>query len=482
MTAGGCVPRVGWHADYHVSSGGDAVTLAAECGLTLDDWQSRILEHGLGERRDGLWQHRSVGVCVPRQNGKGVVITARELAGLFLLGEELIIHTAHKFKTALDGMRRLEQALKSSPDTWGRVKRVSRSNGDEVIELESGQRVMFMTRTPGGARGLSCDCLILDEAMDLSDTDVAALLPTLSARPNPQVWYLGSAVDQSKQLDGHVFARIRRNGVAGGHENVAWFEWALDYGSPGDVPVEVASDPAAWAAVNPAYGLPGRIGEDDVRGELTDMSPRSFAVERLGVGDWPAEDAASGSVITWNVWRGLVDGSSVLPDPVFLGVDVSPDLKWSSIVAAGVNSFGVVHVEVWEHRPGVRWVKGRLRELVSHHQVGGLIVDGKGQASAQVRDAVDGVNVTVTDYRMMVEACAEFATLAHEGELVHLGDDILGDAVRGAGTRSLGGAWAWSRGSDVDITALVAATLAGWAASQAAGRSVYEDREMLVLG
>ena len=51
-------------------------------------------------REDGRWQTREVGVNVPRQNGKGEILIARELFGLFELGERLVIHTAHEFKTS----------------------------------------------------------------------------------------------------------------------------------------------------------------------------------------------------------------------------------------------------------------------------------------------------------------------------------------------------------------------------------------------
>ena len=52
-----------------------------------------------------------------------------------------------------------------------------------------------------GSRG---DCLILDEAMFLPEFGYGALLPTLSAWTNPQVWYTGSAVDQFVHDDGVV--------------------------------------------------------------------------------------------------------------------------------------------------------------------------------------------------------------------------------------------------------------------------------------
>ena len=116
-------------------------------------------------------------------------IEARELAGLFLLGERLIIHSAHQFDTSLEAFRRLETLIEGSDELSRRVKKATHSHGEEGIELLNGQRIRFRTRTKGGGRGFTGDCLILDEAMVLSEAFYGALLPTLSARSmtaNPQ--------------------------------------------------------------------------------------------------------------------------------------------------------------------------------------------------------------------------------------------------------------------------------------------------------
>ena len=78
-------------------------------GLFLDDWQQFVLRHALGERADGKWAAQTVGLTVGRQNGKGSILEARELAGLFLLGEQLIIHTAHLQKTATQHFQPAEE-------------------------------------------------------------------------------------------------------------------------------------------------------------------------------------------------------------------------------------------------------------------------------------------------------------------------------------------------------------------------------------
>jgi hypothetical protein len=124
-------------------------------GLVLDPWQAFVLEHALGERADGRWAAFEVGVVVSRQNGKGAILEARELAGLFLLGERLVVHSAHQFDTSLEAFRRLLGLIEDTPDLDRRVKRVSRSHGEEGIELKGGQRIRFRTRTKGGGRGFA---------------------------------------------------------------------------------------------------------------------------------------------------------------------------------------------------------------------------------------------------------------------------------------------------------------------------------------
>lgn len=175
------------------TAGPEVIELARRAGLTLDDWQQFLLNEGLGEDERGLWAALEVAIILSRQNGKGSVIEARQLAGLFLFDEELQIYTAHEFKTARNQMRRVLQLIESTPSLKRQLKAVRYSHSEEGIELKSGQRLLFMARTEGSGRGFSADTVYLDEAMILNAEVMSALLPTLSARPNPQIWYFGSA-------------------------------------------------------------------------------------------------------------------------------------------------------------------------------------------------------------------------------------------------------------------------------------------------
>src|SRR4051812_40865994 len=189
----------------------------------LDDWQRHILSVALGERSDGKWAAFEVGLIVGRQNGKGAVLEARELAGLFLFGEDLILHSAHEFKTAQEAFRRLLALVQSTSDLDRRVMRVRTSHGEEGIELKGGQRLRFVARSTGSGRGFSGHTLILEEAYNRSPEALAALLPTMAARPNPQLWYTSSAPLDRPECA--VLRRLCKRGREGESEALAYMEF-----------------------------------------------------------------------------------------------------------------------------------------------------------------------------------------------------------------------------------------------------------------
>jgi len=74
-----------------------------------------------------------------------------------------------------------------------------------------------------------------------------------------------------------------------------------------------------------------------------------------------------------------------------------------------------------------------------------------------------GVEVLKASARDQADACGVIFDYAKDAKLRHLGTKELRDALKGAAKRPLGDAWAWSRkNSTVDISPLVACTLALW--------------------
>lgn len=282
------------------TSGRRAVKLAAHAGLNLDPWQRLVLEMGL-RRRGGKWAAFEVALIVARQNGKGSVLEALELAALFLYPDvRMILHSAHQFKTAAEAFLRVRALIEDNPDFDRKVARIRTAAGAEAIELKDGKRLRFVARSSGSGRGFTSDLVILDEAYELGDQQMAALLPTLSARPDPQVWYTSTAGGQNSTQLGQVRAR----GVAGADGSLAFMEWSADEASYDP------ADPADWALANPGLGI--RISPDYVEREMAALGPDAFARERLSIGDYPLNGAGQWSVISEDAWSSCASPGSLL--------------------------------------------------------------------------------------------------------------------------------------------------------------------------
>ena len=439
--------------------------LARLAELHLDPWEEFTLRHSLNEREDGKWAAFEVGLCAPRQNGKGSILEARQLAGLFLLGERLLIHSAHEQNTASEHFLRLLALIEGVPELSKRMLKPSRGKGAEAIKLKSGQRIFFKTRTGGGGRGLSGDFVGLDEAMILPGATVGALMPTLSARSvhgNPQLWYSGSAVDKALHDHGLVFARVRERGISGTDPSLMYVEWSADAETPDDVSPQMALDPEVWAQANPGLGI--RIDVEHVAKEQRSMDHRTFCVERLGVGDWPATDGNQHDGIDLQTWLGLTDEESTVEDPIVVAFDVKPDRSASSICMAGMREDGRLHVESIDNKQGTGWVVDRLVQIAGTHDVAYIVCDSKSPAASLLPQLeAAGVDVETVDGHEYAQACGRFFDAVEQGTVHHLGQQELATAIKGARKRPLGDAWAWSRKSSaVDISPLVACTLALW--------------------
>ncbi len=455
-----------WHAPECVSTAGDdAIECAATAGLFLDEWQQFVLRKGLGERVGGNWAARDVGVCVPRQNGKGGIIEALELYWLFVLNETLVVHSAHLFDTAQDAMRRLVSLIEDTPAFSKRVAAVRNSNGQEGVYLKSGARIRFKTRTKSGGRGLSAPKVVFDEAMILPEEVMGSVVPSMSAMPEAQAWYLGSAVDQVVHEYGVSFARLRERGFAE-DKDVAYFEWSADAPTPDDVLSWSFDDPDVWSAANPAYGI--RITDRAIQAERNSLANRTFAVERLGVGDWPRTDGQGDLVISPEAWADLGDSDSKMVDPVWFAVDVTPDRSKATISAAGKRSDGLFHVENVAFGRGTGWIADRAAELVANQKPAGFICDAIGPAVSLIPELERaGVRVETMNTQDHAQACAFLYDQVEQKTLRHLGTPEIASSVRGAARRPLGDAWAWSRkNSSVDISPLVSATFALWGAGK----------------
>ncbi len=470
------------------SAAAETVELFLSTGQDLDIWQRYVLKQGLQERADGRWSALEVAVICPRQNGKGEIICARQLGGLYLFGSKLSLYSAHEFKTSTEMFIRLKDMITNTDDLRKRVRKIWEGHGEEGIELMNGNRLRFIARSRGSGRGFSGDDIYLDEAMILGAKMVGAMMPTMSARPNPQIWYFSSA----PHLDSEQLLKVQARGRAGNSKRLRYMEWCAH--NPG-VTLDM-DDPAGLDALyeaNPALGI--RLSEEFTRSEREAMDDVEYARERLGI----TEDLTGASVIDMGVWEELEDRASRRTGGIVISADITPERSMGAISFAGRREDGLWHVEVTQHRRGTGWMAAELLRLLRRPDVVRLVVDDKSQAATllpELDELAEGWQdremlerkIVKTSAQDMATACGyfyDYTKLDAETNPVlrHIGQPSLTVAVAGATKRTIGtaGAWAWDRKSPaVDITPLVSVTLALW------GRVVYggqvdDDMEAWVI-
>ena len=344
------------------------------------------------------------------------------------------------------------------------MRSIYRGNGDESIELTSGARLIFKTRTKGGGRGLSGNKVILDEGFALRPMHMGALLPTLSAQKDPQVVYGSSA----GLADSDVLRAIRDRGRPGGEPTLAWIEFCAPPPSvvcaAGDrcthaLGVEGCGcdDPAQWAKANPALGR--RISVDYIAAERRALPPSEFGRERMGWWDDPLD---GGAPITAAEWAACADRGSQIAGTVALAFAVAPDGSTAAVAVAGRRADGLSHGEVVDHLPGTGWLVARLCELAERHDPCVVVLNPAGMAGAferelsvrgfgpwkQVVDLPTGQWKTVdpaahplqvVGVREYAQACGGLAADVVNGRFRHLAQAPLDAAVEGARTRDAGG-------------------------------------------
>lgn len=456
-------PRIRVCPEYADTYGDDAADLAEAYGLKPDPWQRAVLRDWCARDPEGQYAASTAGLSVPRQNGKTAVVNPRELYGLTVEGER-ILHTAHEVKTCAKQFEQMKVYFGSQandpkaeyPELNALVKRVCNTNGREGIYLRSGASIEFSARSRGAGRGFTVDVVVCDEAQELTDEQLEALLPTSSAGPlqNSQLIMLGTP--PSENAVGDVFGRTRKKAIAGLDESLCWHEWSVE--TVGDV-----RDESRWEATNP--GLGRRITRKAIEKELSTMSDDGFARERLG---WWREGVRN-AVFEDGEWSALATDSPPMDGRVAYGVKFSADGAHVSIAAAIRPQSGKRHVEVVANRSlsrGTQWLADWLAAQAGSAVA--IVVDGKSGAQALadklLAAGVPKRAVTLPGTGDAISAYAAFEVAVTEGTITHFDQPALNLAVRNAQKRKIGsnGGFGFQGYEGTDVSPLEACCMALW--------------------
>jgi hypothetical protein len=473
------------------SWGPEAVDLAATVGVTLDEGQAAVIHDGMATGRNEKWLASEVGDIEPRQNGKGVDLEVRALAGLLLVKEPLIIWTAHEFKTAHQGFMRMRHYFDNFDHLRKRVRTIRSSTHSTEIVLKTGQTLAFLARSGGSGRGFaSVSPLFLDEAYALTPEQLAAIMYATSAAPNPQVWYMSSAPLADSEVLRETCKRGRR-----GSRGLVYYEWSTS-GSYDVLFKLVEANKAlsdededtaegrelrdrlfvAVAEANRAFGI--RISESSILREVRATGVEQFLRERLGV----YSELETGAAIDQERWQKLADPESRRDGDVAIAVDVSPERDWAAIGLYGHRADDLGHTQLIHYGPvaGLLDKIAEFRDALDPVAIGmargthaSLREDLKARGIVRPEDRDDDErddakepqrgDLVVLGGTDMAAACGQILDATRQSTIRHVPAKQLDAAVAVAKTRRTGETIAWARTDRaVDITGLVAITEARW--------------------
>lgn len=449
----------------------DALSVCDAYYMTLLPWQAEVLSVWLGRDASGAWSARRAGLLLGRQNGKSALLIARELYGLVVLGEK-VIHTAHLQTTSRSHFETLVNVLEHR-ELKRFVKSITYSVGRERIELTNGGNVRFMTRSRGNARGLSVDLLVCDEAQELTDEQLEALMPVLSAAPLGNAQMILAGTPPGENASGAVFGRMREDAIKGEDNALAWHEWSVD--AIGDV-----TDRERWRQANPSLGI--LLSEQTIADECAQMSELGFARERLSY--WPKY--AVKAAIASSDWSKLATDHPPKEGLRSYGVKFSSTEQTVSLAVCLNPIEGTPHVELIDRidlRRGtsklVAWLADRWKDCAL------IALDGM-QGAPMLEQALRNAGVSKKRLHLMnakdvITASSMFLDAISSASLTHFDQEQLNAAAAVSKKRNIGsyGGYGFASIDGSDISPLEAAVLALWASQTAKRQPKNIDRQII---
>ena len=454
-------PRLRVEPRRSSSEGEGAAMLMEAYAVPLDPWQRSILDCWLGLDEDRRNTVVSAGLSVPRQNGKNVCLEARELFGMAIRGEK-ILHTAHQVRTSKKSFRRLAAIFtdRRHPEIMDLVKQIRYTNGEEAIELANGGSIEYSARSRQAARGFDgISLVVFDEAQELTDDQMEAILATLSASATGQRQIIYTGTPPYPGCPGEVFRRRRSVclSMPGAHD--AWHEWSVAAEAVGDIK---ADDRTIWYAANPAMGI--RLSEDFTAEELRSLAADGFARERLG---WwsPVLAEADVSAIKAEAWDECRSTETKPDGKTAYGVKFTADGSEVCLCGAVLPKDGPARISLIERRPtsaGTRWLAEWLCER--YEKAGCVVIDGRNGADVLCDRLAETWkakgSVIRPTARQVVAAAGTLCDAVNEKTLTwYCGQEALRDSAVTATRRPVAGGWAFG---GPDSAPIEAAALALW--------------------
>lgn len=472
MRTGNQTPTFAVVGDYAYSLGDEVADMFEEDGgATFYPSQRDELRIMLARNADGSPAAMTIGISIPRQNGKSY--GARFYA--IYMGDfehRNVLYSAHHSTTTNKMFKAMCDILENPeryPEFAGDVKSVSHVRGYEGIYFKDGGCIEFATRTNSGARGGTYSVIVIDEAQELTADQQEAMLPVISAASNvndrtkmPQQIFVGTP--PSPSCRGTVFKKMHDAAHSEEPGAVWWLEWSVE---ARDITATIKDEDHAVELAymtNPAMGY--RIAEKTVRNEFENMSVDGYARERLG---WWSQTVTTEKqyAIPAEVWDACRSEDLKPEGKTAYAVKFSADGSAVCLCGAVLPKDGAARVSLIKTEAtgrGIGWLADWLNER--YGKASCVVIDGRNGVDVLVERIAEtwrakGAVIRPSARDVIAAAGTLTDALAEKSVTWYFGQEELRDSAITSVKRPIGGGWGFGGENSLPIEACA---LALWGA------------------
>jgi hypothetical protein len=438
----------------------------------LDPWERWVVIHGMEKLPNGWPRFRQLVVLVARQNGKTELLVILSIFWMWKQRVGMVLGTSTKLDYSRESWRKVVKLIKATPAlapdiAWRGA--VRSANGEQEVCTPWDSRYKIAAANEEGGRSLTVDRLIEDEIRQHYDYSAhSAAENTMNAVPDAQAWAISNEGDDRAVVLHDLYEAAETFILTGeGDHRLGLFVYSAPPGCD-------LLDVEATAQANPNLGR--RIFWENLRGKA----------QRAKLAGGEAEAKYRTEVLCQRVPRLVTKSMPIGLDAwAATALDVRPDgpPRFFVTIAKGMESAtinvaatcqGVPHVELADHRAGVGWLTGRLRELNERHDGALFGAYAAGPAKAWVHILAEsyvtasgekpGFELALLSAGAASAACSHLQKMCDDLAFTHSPDQIVVDSLTGSEKRDLdGGGWAWDwSASTGDLAPIAGATGALW--------------------
>lgn len=410
------------------SAGGVVSDFARELGLPLLPWQEFVVNEALKVTPEGKWAKSLNGILVSRQQGKTHLMRMIMLSHLYVFGSKQIIAMSQTRQLSLDTFKNAVDLAESMEWTRKRIKRVSRTNGQEELEVychhypkacnEKCNRIRkysIRAATSEGARGATADLLYIDELREI-DAKVWSAAQPLTRATGGTTWITSNAGDDTST----VLKDLRARALLNDNPRMGWYEWSAPDGSKANPP-----DIKAIQAANPALGYTVEL--QSILDSAKYDNPDSFKTESLCM--WVDALESPWNFERWNEGEAVISMEDGLP--TYMGLDLTFNRDRAYLVSVQIlddEKYGVF-VHEWHKDGGLNDVElaSGIAEVARRFRPRVLAYDPNtaGFIAPHLERAQIRIEPTPWSSAKFAIACDQTLNAMNAGNLIHPGQKNL---------------------------------------------------------